>query len=79
MRVEVLAKAGFEMSDDTLATTKAALLRDTAADYRSKAAACPEAADIAVFLTIASLLERRAMRIAAGENDFSTVPTAELG
>ncbi|WP_223627314.1 hypothetical protein [Microbacterium sp. EST19A] len=65
------------MSDDTLAKTNAALLRDTAADYRNKAAAGAEAADVKVFLTIAYLLERRANRITEGENDFSKPPEVD--
>ncbi|MDQ0729160.1 hypothetical protein [Microbacterium sp. W4I20] len=71
------------MPEDTAATTHAAILRSTAAGYRSKAAAGAVVADIGMFLTAASLLEGRAKRIAAGENDFSTVSLAgvenELG
>ncbi|MEV4667508.1 hypothetical protein [Microbacterium sp. LWO12-1.2] len=63
------------MHDDDIRTTKAEVLRIAADEFRRAAAA---GRDPESNLLAADLLEQRAARIAAGEDDHSRVSTREI-
>mgnify|MGYP001575247023 CR=1 FL=1 len=63
------------MHDDDIRTTKAEVLRMAADEFRRAAAA---GEDPESNLLAADLLEQRAVRIAAGEDDHSRVAAGEI-
>lgn len=63
------------MHDDDIRATKAAVLRTAADEFRRAAAAGRDAESN---LLAAALLEQRAARIEAGEDDHSQVPAVAI-